>query len=244
MIRCKNCNSIVPEGSEVCKTCGKPLYVVEDDGKIKRRQTKMSMELWWAIIGLSIVIGSVVYLNDKRREEKMERELETLRESTEMIQNVQADIHEVYSDIEMPEISYEDMKLSYVPGEFVLNEKNSKPAKKYYENMDKTETFIISMVYSDVAIDITQNYIEEELIDEIGSYDKTEETYNGLKFSAYHFSSDNKISEEEGTPVYVDVYVHYVGNTYYVYIENITEKSIEPSGKMEEVLESIDIVEK
>lgn len=244
MIRCKHCNSIVPEGSEVCKTCGKPLYEVEDDDRRKKRKPQMSMELWWAIIGLSVVIGFLSFLNDKRREEKMERDLEALRESTEMIQSVEADINEFYSDIDMPEIRCEDMKMSYEHGDFVLNEKASKPSAKYYENEDKTEVLVISMFYSDTARDITQNNIEENLVDEIGTFEKTEETYNGLTFSVYHFSPENKLSEEKGFPVYTDVYVYYVNDAYYVYIGSITTNSNGFSEEIEDVLKSIDITEK
>lgn len=244
MIRCKHCNSIVPEGSEVCKVCGKPLYEVEDDDGRKRRKPQMSMEMWWAIIGLSVVIGFLSFLNDKKREEKMERDLEALRDSTEMLQNVEADLDELYSDLDTPEVTYKDMKMSYAQGDFILNEKASKPSAKYYENENQTELVVIGMFYSDTARDITQNSIEDNLVDEIGTYEKTEETYNGLTFSVYHFSSENKLSEENGVPVYADVYVYYISDAYYVCIENITTNSIGFSGEIEDVLKSIDITEK
>lgn len=244
MLRCKHCNSIVPEGNEICKVCGRPLYEVEDDSGRKRGGSKISMQFWCAIIVMSVVLGFLLYSNDKKREEKMERQLAILEESTEMIQNVESDIHEVSSDLEMPEICYEDIALSYDPGEFIFNEKNSKLVEKHYENKDKTEAFAIRMSYSNVAKDITQNYIEEKITDEIGSYDKTLETYNGRTFSVYHFSADNKISDQTGIPVCVDVYVYYVGDEYYLYLESVSQEKVGSSGKIEEVLESIDIVEK
>lgn len=244
MVRCKNCNSIVPEGSEVCKACGKPLYGVAEEDKPRRRNPKISIEIWWVIIGVSIVVGFVSHIGKQKRQDEIEQALVNMEESTEMIQAVQASIHKVDSETEMPEISYEDMKLTYAPGAFSLNEKNSKPAVKYYENEDKTEVFVISMTYAGAAAYTTRNYIEEALMDEIGSYDKTAQTYNGYSFFVYRFSSENKLSEKAGVPIAVEVYVHYVGEAYYVYIESMTTDNNGFTGRIEEVLESIEIVEK
>lgn len=196
MNRCKHCSSIVPEGSEVCKACGKPLYEAAEEDKPRRRNPQISMGVWWVIIGVSIVIGFVSYIGRQKRQDEMEQALADMEESTQMIQAVQASIPKIDSEMEMPEISYEDMKLSYAPGQFSLNEKNSKLDVKYYESEDKMEMFVISMTYADAATDVTQNYIEN------------------------------------------------VGEAYYVYIESMTTDNNGFTKGIEEVLESIEIVEK
>lgn len=83
---------MVSEEQETCKVCGALLHEIPDE---ERETSKISKELWWCIIGIAIVVGFLAYLSDKKREEKMNQELQTVRESTEMIQDVESYIDDL-----------------------------------------------------------------------------------------------------------------------------------------------------
>ncbi len=183
---CRNCNSVIRDGSEVCHICGAPQYDMQPQNTAAKQPKK---SIWFVLVILICCIPAalLVYSRDREREKKYEQALETAKENASNFKNMFGSL-----DCDYVKLEY---TLPTIPTGYTLVEAQSTDESKIYSNEYGTQ--IISISTEKIStVKPTEADIDNVMNTNYGTdYNKTTRKLNGREFYVYKYSSDSELAD-------------------------------------------------